>query len=129
MRQAFTLLALMLIFVLAFSGDASPSLLPGIDGPTTGAGNDNPDEDHPWGGDRVSPDDPLLDDKTIRYSCLTGLPMIDVVISTLVDVSVFRSASSEYRRDVITERPQVLETGALSGTRYNSGITKRRMQR
>jgi hypothetical protein len=114
------LLALTLVLTVAFAGVGDCAILP-IDGPTTGDGG--LDGDHPWGGDRTPTDDPDVTlDKFSRYSSITGLPLIDVVINTYFQTSLLRTDESTYRKKV---DPYTMESPARpgSGTTYRTSGT------
>lgn len=107
MKHAYAVLVLMLVLVFALGSSASAGIIRGenydnVDGGLIG--NDGGDEDHPWGGDRVTGyGGDEVGDKYVRPLNATGFPILDLMITSFVkyftseDRTVSQSPTYRYR--------------------------------
>jgi len=130
MKHAYAVLVLTLVLVFALGGGASAGVLRGenfdtpVGNPIGGGGED---EDHPWGGDRVSGDTgDEVGDKYVRLSSATGFPFLDLMITSFVkyftseDRTVSQSPTCRFRlerKDYLKAQRQELATSVNSRDR------------
>ncbi len=82
MKHVYSVLVLILVLVVASAMPLNAGIMrgEGLDQPGTGGGT-VVDGDHPWGDDEVIGGGGT---KTFRVTVLTGIPIIDVLIATLI---------------------------------------------
>lgn len=128
MKHAYAVLVLMLVLVFALGSSASAGIIRGenYDNPI-GNSSGGEDEDHPWGGDRVSGDGgDEIGDKYVRPSSATGFPILDLMITSFVkyftseDRMISQSPTYRYRlerRDYLRAQRSELATTVNSRDR------------
>jgi len=129
MKHAYAVLVLTLVLVFALGSSASAGIIRGenYDNPIGNSSGGSEDEDHPWGGDRVSGDGgDEIGDKYVRPSSATGFPMLDLMITSFVkyftseDRMISQSPTYRYRlerRDYLRAQRSDLATTVNSRDR------------
>ena len=106
MKHAYAVLVLTLVLVFALGSSASAGVIRGenYDNPVGNPIGGGEDEDHPWGGDRVTGGGgDEVGDKYVRPSSATGFPILDLMITSFVkyftseDRMVSQSPTYRYR--------------------------------
>ena len=127
MKQLYAVLVLGLVLVFALGSVASAGILRGedYDRPDSDPLDiDDPDEDHPWGGDRIvlqGGDDIRTDDQSDVYITNTDYLYVDLWLSTLWRLFVSDEpvviTNQTYEARTVTERSyRISRPSALTAT-------------